>query len=119
MSTSGTILSRKVNGLCRKMQSKITRTIKYARGLGLFSYKHGEFTIRNPAYIEDEKEENEEDEVTYDENKTEYDPEQDKKLDKELDKYLNEDVTESTADETDDQTSVDKYRRKGRRLLLK
>jgi len=62
MSTSGTILSRKVNGLCKTMQSRITRTIKNARALGVFSYKHGTFSIRNPCYIEDEKIQNEEEE---------------------------------------------------------
>jgi len=74
MSTSGSILPRRVNGLCKKMQSRITRTIKYSRTLGLFSYKHGTFTIRNPSYVEDERRPNE-DENSYTEDGIKYNDE--------------------------------------------
>jgi len=52
MTTSGTILPRRVNGVCKKIQSRVSRTIKHSRTLGLFSYKKGTFTIHNPAYID-------------------------------------------------------------------
>jgi len=48
MSNAGFIKNRHDNGLCKKMQSRVERTIKHARALGLFSYKDG-FAVRNPA----------------------------------------------------------------------
>jgi len=48
MTTAGFIKARKHTGLCKKMQSRVARTIKHARALGLFSYKYGIFRIMNP-----------------------------------------------------------------------
>jgi len=51
MSSAGFIKNRHDNGLCKKMQARVARTIKHARALGLFSYKGGRFTVRNPAPV--------------------------------------------------------------------
>eukprot|EP01124_Arcella_intermedia_P017238 TRINITY_DN24019_c0_g1_i1.p1 TRINITY_DN24019_c0_g1~~TRINITY_DN24019_c0_g1_i1.p1 ORF type:complete len:319 (-),score=35.44 TRINITY_DN24019_c0_g1_i1:57-1013(-) len=48
MTSAGFIKSRRQTGLCKKMQGRVAKTIKHARALGLFSYKGGSFTIRNP-----------------------------------------------------------------------
>jgi len=48
MTSAGFIKSRRQTGLCKKMQGRVSKTIKHARALGLFSYKGGSFRIRNP-----------------------------------------------------------------------
>ncbi|XP_049850420.1 uncharacterized protein LOC126322597 [Schistocerca gregaria] len=48
LNQAGKILGRKVTGLCKKHQKKITKTIKYARHLNLFTYKKSLFEINNP-----------------------------------------------------------------------
>jgi len=73
MTSAGFIRNRRDNNLCKKMQSRVARTIKHARALGLFSYKNGDFRPRNPLEykhkdpdqedeLEEEFEENEPDE---------------------------------------------------------
>lgn len=48
MTSAGFIKQRRQTALCKKHQSRVGRTIKQARTLGLFSYKHGAFTVKNP-----------------------------------------------------------------------
>jgi ribosomal protein S18 len=48
MNPSGFIKPRKKTGLCRTMQSRVARTIKHARNIGVFSYRKGVFTIEDP-----------------------------------------------------------------------
>jgi ribosomal protein S18 len=48
MNTSGKIMGRHLTGLCRKHQSKVTKTIKWARSLNIVSYKRSVFSINNP-----------------------------------------------------------------------
>jgi ribosomal protein S18 len=48
MNTSGNILGRPQTGLCRKHQSKVQKTIKWAKHIGIFQYKDG-FQVFNPA----------------------------------------------------------------------
>lgn len=45
MNPSGFIKPRKKTGLCRTMQSRVARTIKHARNIGVFSYKSKFFII--------------------------------------------------------------------------
>lgn len=48
MTPSGYIQSRRRTGMCERMQKRVSRTIKHARNLGLFSYKNGGFYINFP-----------------------------------------------------------------------
>lgn len=48
LNTSGKIMGRHLTGLCKKHQSKVTKTIKWARSLNLVSYKRSVFAINNP-----------------------------------------------------------------------
>lgn len=48
MTSAGFIKQRRQTALCKKHQARVARTIKQARTLGLFSYKHGSFTVKNP-----------------------------------------------------------------------
>lgn len=48
MNTSGKILTRESTGLCKKHQKKVSKLIKYARHLNLFSYKKSEYRINDP-----------------------------------------------------------------------
>lgn len=47
LSAEGRILPRKATGLCKKHQKRMSRTVKWARHLGIFSYKRG-FEIFDP-----------------------------------------------------------------------
>jgi len=48
MNQLGRILPRKITGNCLKHQRKVSRTIKKARHMGLFTYKGGSFQAHNP-----------------------------------------------------------------------
>eukprot|EP01125_Pyxidicula_operculata_P002094 TRINITY_DN12045_c0_g1_i1.p1 TRINITY_DN12045_c0_g1~~TRINITY_DN12045_c0_g1_i1.p1 ORF type:complete len:390 (-),score=103.77 TRINITY_DN12045_c0_g1_i1:123-1292(-) len=48
MTSAGYIKPRRQTGLCKKMQSRVSKTIKHSRMMGLFSYTKGTFTIHNP-----------------------------------------------------------------------
>lgn len=74
MTPGGFIKKRKHTGLCKTMQSRVARTIKQARTLGLFSYKgilgwtlsypQGQtFTVKNPmiTHLEEEDEDGDRD----------------------------------------------------------
>lgn len=47
MTTSGTILPRAATGLCKRHQAKMSRTIKQARHMNLFTYKKSLYRINN------------------------------------------------------------------------
>lgn len=47
MTTNGTILPRSATGLCKRHQSKMSRTIKQARHMNLFTYKKSLYRINN------------------------------------------------------------------------
>lgn len=48
MNTSGKILSREYTGLCKKHQKRLSRVIKYARHMNLFTHKKSEYSINDP-----------------------------------------------------------------------
>jgi small subunit ribosomal protein S18 len=48
MNVEGRILPRRQTKLCAKFQRRVNRTIRRAKHLGLFSYKHGRFTVIDP-----------------------------------------------------------------------
>ena len=48
MNIEGRILPRRQTHLCAKWQRKVATTIRRAKHLGLFSYKHGRFTATDP-----------------------------------------------------------------------
>jgi ribosomal protein S18 len=47
MTTSGQILPRQATGLCKRHQAKMSKTIKQARHLNLFTHKKSEYRINN------------------------------------------------------------------------
>lgn len=47
MTTNGTILPRSATGLCKRHQAKMSRTIKQARHMNLFTYKKSLYRINN------------------------------------------------------------------------
>jgi small subunit ribosomal protein S18 len=48
MNIEGRILPRRQTKLCAKWQRKVAKTIRRAKHLGVFSYKHGRFTVTDP-----------------------------------------------------------------------
>jgi len=52
LTPSGHIVPRRMTGNCAKHQRKVSRVIKRAKSLGLFSYKKG-FEVHNPSPFED------------------------------------------------------------------
>jgi hypothetical protein len=48
MNFEGRILPRRQTKLCAKFQRKLSHTIRRAKHLGLFSYKHGRFEVTDP-----------------------------------------------------------------------
>merc|ERR1712000_192700 len=48
MNLEGRLLPRRQTNLCAKWQRKVAKTVRRAKHLGLFSYKHGRFTVTDP-----------------------------------------------------------------------
>ena len=48
MNEEGELLPKRKTNLCAKWQRKVSRTVKRARHLGMFSYKKGRFTFVDP-----------------------------------------------------------------------